>query len=197
MFLPLFLLVGIALLIGSFTLAALALPSRADVDDIAQAKAKEHGLKRLMNQTAIDMLQPGDVLVVDLFGNKADGTIVGDNLFYYVMQATRGAGLVVDGSVRELRVRSVRMHQGRPLLAFENIDDADSAQSLTGARLTIARADAALAREADAKRLAADAEAQAAAERERAAAAEAAAAAVKMEADSRVAAADARAAAPG
>ena len=28
------------------------------------------------------MLQPGDVLVVDLFGKKVNGTIVGDNLFY-------------------------------------------------------------------------------------------------------------------
>src|SRR5207302_6234029 len=64
--------------------------------------AKEHGLARLMNQTAIDMLQPGDVLVVDLFGKKVNGTIVGDNLFYYVNKATHGGGLVVDGSVRDL-----------------------------------------------------------------------------------------------
>src|SRR5499427_343723 len=78
------------------------MPLRADVDDVAQAKAKTHGLPRLMNQTAIDMLQPGDVLVVDLFGKKVDGTIVGDNLFYYVMKATKGGGLVVDGSIRDL-----------------------------------------------------------------------------------------------
>lgn len=78
------------------------MPLRADVDDVAQAKAKAHGVERLMNQTAIDMLQPGDVLVVDLFGKKVNGTIVGDNLFYYVMVATHGGGLVVDGSVRDL-----------------------------------------------------------------------------------------------
>jgi 4-hydroxy-4-methyl-2-oxoglutarate aldolase len=78
------------------------MPSRADVDGVAQAKAEQHGLKRLMNQTAIDMLQPGDVLIVDLFGKKVNGTIVGDNLFFYVMKATHGAGLVVDGSVRDL-----------------------------------------------------------------------------------------------
>src|SRR5205807_8280125 len=30
------------------------------------------------------------------------GTIVGDNLFYYVMKATRGTGLVVDGAIRDL-----------------------------------------------------------------------------------------------
>lgn len=78
------------------------MPLRADVDEVAKGKAREHGLQRLTNQTAIDMLQPGDVLVVDLFGKKADGTIVGDNLFYYVMKATKGGGLVVDGSIRDL-----------------------------------------------------------------------------------------------
>jgi len=78
------------------------MPVREDVDDIAQAKAKAHGLPRLMNQTAIDMLQPGDVLIVDLFGKKVGGTIVGDNLFFYVKEATKSGGLVVDGSVRDL-----------------------------------------------------------------------------------------------
>ncbi len=78
------------------------MPERGDVDEVTEAKAKEHGLSRLTNQTAIDMLQPGDVLVVDLFGKKVNGTIVGDNLFYYVMKATQGGGLVVDGSIRDL-----------------------------------------------------------------------------------------------
>jgi 4-hydroxy-4-methyl-2-oxoglutarate aldolase len=78
------------------------MPLRADVDDVAQVKARQAGLKHLFNQTAIDMLQPGDVLVVDLFGKKVNGTIVGDNLFFYVNQATHGGGLVVDGSVRDL-----------------------------------------------------------------------------------------------
>jgi 4-hydroxy-4-methyl-2-oxoglutarate aldolase len=78
------------------------MPRRADVEDVAEAKAKERGLPRLTNQAAIDMLQPGDVLVVDLFGKKVDGTIVGDNLFYYVMKATKSGGLVVDGSIRDL-----------------------------------------------------------------------------------------------
>jgi len=78
------------------------MPLRKDVDQVAQQKAKERGLPRLMNQTAIDMLQPGDVLVVDILGKKVDGTIVGDNLFYYVMKATKGGGLVVDGSIRDL-----------------------------------------------------------------------------------------------
>jgi len=78
------------------------MPVREDVHDVAEAKARQRGIPRLMNQTAIDMLQPGDVLVVDLFGKKVNGTIVGDNLFYYVMKATHGGGLVVDGSIRDL-----------------------------------------------------------------------------------------------
>src|SRR5947209_5636664 len=78
------------------------MPVRKDVDTVAQAKAKQSLGTRLFNQTAIDMLQPGDVLVVDLFGKKMGGTIVGDNLFFYVNQATHGGGLVVDGSVRDL-----------------------------------------------------------------------------------------------
>jgi 4-hydroxy-4-methyl-2-oxoglutarate aldolase len=78
------------------------MPLRADVEEISKRKAKQHGWDGLTNQTAIDMLQPGDVLVVDMFGKKVDGTIVGDNLFYYVMKATQGGGLVVDGSIRDL-----------------------------------------------------------------------------------------------
>jgi 4-hydroxy-4-methyl-2-oxoglutarate aldolase len=78
------------------------MPLRSDLDDVAESKAKAMGIPRLTNQTAIDMLQPGDVLVVDMFGKKVNGTIVGDNLFYYVMKATKGGGLVVDGSIRDL-----------------------------------------------------------------------------------------------
>jgi 4-hydroxy-4-methyl-2-oxoglutarate aldolase len=78
------------------------MPVRPDVDEVLQANAKKAGLPRLSNQFAIDMLQPGDVLVVDLFGKKEGGTIVGDNLFYYVMQATKNGGIVLDGSIRDL-----------------------------------------------------------------------------------------------
>jgi 4-hydroxy-4-methyl-2-oxoglutarate aldolase len=78
------------------------MPVRPDVDSVIQSKAQAAGLGRMYNQTAIDMLQPGDVLVVDLFGLGEGGTIVGDNLFYYIMKATKGAGLVVDGAVRDL-----------------------------------------------------------------------------------------------
>ena len=78
------------------------MPARPDVETVMNGKSREKGGPALNNQYAIDMLQPGDVLVVDLFGKKDGGTIVGDNLFYYVMKATHGGGLVVDGAIRDL-----------------------------------------------------------------------------------------------
>src|SRR6266516_6048635 len=78
------------------------MPLRPDLDSVINAKAQAAGLGRMYNQTAIDMLQAGDVLVVDLFGQGEGGTIVGDNLFYYIMKATKSAGLVVDGAIRDV-----------------------------------------------------------------------------------------------
>lgn len=72
------------------------MPARPDLDAVVNAKG------RITNQTAIDMVQPGDVLVVDLFGKGVDGTIVGDNLFYYLMKVAKANGLVVDGAIRDL-----------------------------------------------------------------------------------------------
>jgi regulator of RNase E activity RraA len=72
------------------------MPARPDLDAVVNAKG------RVTNQTAIDMLQPGDVLVVDLYGKGVDGTVVGDNLFYYMARTAKCAGLVVDGSIRDL-----------------------------------------------------------------------------------------------
>jgi 4-hydroxy-4-methyl-2-oxoglutarate aldolase len=78
------------------------MPTRPDVETVMTAKAREKGARVLNNQYALDMLQPGDVLIVDLFGKKEGGTIVGDNLFYYVMKATKGGGMIVDGAIRDL-----------------------------------------------------------------------------------------------
>jgi regulator of RNase E activity RraA len=78
------------------------MPNRADLDSVITAKLRDRGIPTLNNQFVIDMLQPGDVLVVDLYGKHEGGTIVGDNLFYYIMKATKGGGLVVDGSFRDL-----------------------------------------------------------------------------------------------
>ena len=78
------------------------MPSRADLDSTLNQWQTAKGQGRLYNQYAIDMLQNGDVMVVDLFGKVTDGTIVGDNLFYYIMKTTKTGGLVVDGAVRDL-----------------------------------------------------------------------------------------------
>jgi len=74
------------------------MPTRPDVAEAAQKLAEENGIGRLRNQTAIDLLQSGDVAVVDLFGKVEGGTFVGDKLAYYVNKTT-GTGLVVDGAL--------------------------------------------------------------------------------------------------
>lgn len=78
------------------------MPARPDLDAVVNDKARAKGIDHLRTQTVIDMLQPGDVLVVDIYGKQEGGTIVGDNLFHYIMRATKGGGLVVDGSIRDL-----------------------------------------------------------------------------------------------
>jgi 4-hydroxy-4-methyl-2-oxoglutarate aldolase len=78
------------------------MPMRPDVAGVIADKAEKAGLPRPSNQSAIDQLQPGDVLVVDLFGKEEGGTVVGDNLYYYVMKATDSAGVVIDGAVRDM-----------------------------------------------------------------------------------------------
>ena len=78
------------------------MPVRPDLEGVINDRSKAAGLPRMYNQTAIDMLQTGDVLVVDLFGQQEGGTIVGDNLFYYIMKTTKNGGLVVDGAIRDL-----------------------------------------------------------------------------------------------
>jgi hypothetical protein len=47
----------------AFTLAFM--PARPDLDAVVNAKARAKGIDRLGNQTAIDMLQPGDVVIGD------------------------------------------------------------------------------------------------------------------------------------
>lgn len=77
------------------------MPERPDVSGPSEAKAVAKGLGHNANQRVIDTLQPGDVLVVDLFGKIEYGTMVGDNLATAIYGATK-TGLVVDGAVRDL-----------------------------------------------------------------------------------------------
>ena len=77
------------------------MPTRPDIMGALTANATKAGIVSYTHQYALDQLQPGDVFVADVFGKGAEGTIVGDNLFYYVHKATRSGGIVVDGSVRD------------------------------------------------------------------------------------------------
>jgi regulator of RNase E activity RraA len=77
------------------------MPVRPDVNDVIEADAKAAGLGRNNNQRVIDQLQPGDVLVVDLFGKIEEGTFAGDNLATAIHAAT-GNGFIIDGAVRDL-----------------------------------------------------------------------------------------------
>ena len=77
------------------------IPSRPDMADVVQTDAKARGLSRLSHQTAIDLLQKGDVFVVDAFGDLNVGGIIGDNLAYYIWKTT-GVGFVIDGAIRDI-----------------------------------------------------------------------------------------------
>lgn len=83
-------------------LTAQFMPVRKDVDDIIEAEAEEREGKSIRNnQRVINRLQPGDVLVVDLFGKVEKGTFVGDNLAAAVFAASEN-GFVIDGGARDL-----------------------------------------------------------------------------------------------
>ena len=75
------------------------LPTRPDVADVDVAERKAKGLGSLTHQTALDMLQPGDVYVVDASGASFGG-VIGDNLAYYIWKMA--AGFVIDGAIRDL-----------------------------------------------------------------------------------------------
>lgn len=78
------------------------MPIRQEIAAVDQAEWKQKGNPLALNhQTAIDMLQPGDVLVADLGGNLDAGGIIGDNLAYYIWKKT-GTGFVIDGAIRDL-----------------------------------------------------------------------------------------------
>ncbi len=80
---------------------AVFMPIRPDVNGVIEEDAKTRGLGKNNNQRVIDALQPGDVLIVDLFGKVEGGTFAGDNLAAAIHGAT-GNGFVIDGGVRDL-----------------------------------------------------------------------------------------------
>ncbi|MGH9469383.1 MAG: RraA family protein, partial [Terriglobia bacterium] len=85
---------------------AVFMPYRPDVDSVIRANGtKEGNTTRGENSWIINTLQPGDVMVVNLFGKIQDGTIIGSNLGTSVATKERSAlpidGLIVDGSIRD------------------------------------------------------------------------------------------------
>jgi 4-hydroxy-4-methyl-2-oxoglutarate aldolase len=72
------------------------MPARGDIAEVDEADAKAKGSSPARNQTAIDQLEPGDVIVADVFG--ANWNFVGNKLAHYIQTTTRN-GMIVDGGV--------------------------------------------------------------------------------------------------
>ncbi|HEY1676157.1 MAG TPA: RraA family protein [Candidatus Sulfotelmatobacter sp.] len=80
---------------------AVFMPFRPDVDSVIRANGKKENRIGDENSWIIDILQPGDVLVVDLFGKIRYGTIIGDNLATAIYSKSHN-GLIVNGAVRDV-----------------------------------------------------------------------------------------------
>ena len=80
---------------------AVFMPQRPDVDSVIRANGKKENRIGDENSWIIDILQPGDVLVVDLFGKIRYGTIIGDNLATAIFAKSHN-GLVVNGAIRDV-----------------------------------------------------------------------------------------------
>jgi len=92
------------------------MPIRADIADVDAAEWKAQGNQRPRDhQNAIDLLQPGDVFVVDVFGSVAAGGIIGDNLAYYIMKTPRpgSSSMAPSATWKASRPSIWRLLQGR------------------------------------------------------------------------------------
>jgi len=79
---------------------AVFMPVRPDVNAVINEHGKAEKRVGAQNSWIIDILQPGDILVADLFGKVKDGTLIGDNLGTSVYTKSH-TGLIVDGAVRD------------------------------------------------------------------------------------------------
>lgn len=77
------------------------LPRRPDVAAVLDADAKAQNMAKEPNQKVIDILERGDVPVIDLMGAAVGHTFGGDNLHAAIFGRT-GTGAVVDGVVRDI-----------------------------------------------------------------------------------------------
>lgn len=77
-------------------------PHRPDFHKAIQETgvAEGRGSSGGQNAWVINLLETGDVMVVDIFGKIKDGTVVGDNLGTAVRTRTR-AGAVINGGIRD------------------------------------------------------------------------------------------------
>lgn len=80
---------------------AVFMPHRPDFDNVVRANGKTEGRIGAENSWVIDILKPGDVLVVDLFGKIQEGTMIGDNLGTAIFTKSHN-GLIVNGAVRDV-----------------------------------------------------------------------------------------------
>jgi 4-hydroxy-4-methyl-2-oxoglutarate aldolase len=77
-------------------------PYRPDFHALVEESGKEQGRIGGQNSWVIDTLEPGDVMVVDMFGKIKDGTFVGDNLSTSLRTRTK-AGAVIEGGIRDFQ----------------------------------------------------------------------------------------------
>lgn len=78
-------------------------PKRADLDAavLRFGESREGFFGDQENAWVVDMLQPGDIMVADIFGKVCEGTVIGDNLGTAIAART-GVGAIIDGGVRDL-----------------------------------------------------------------------------------------------
>lgn len=87
-------------LVGRAVTAAFV-PIRPDLNEVVESVGLSEGRSGGQNTWVIDSLEPGDVLVVDLFGKVEDGTFIGDNLAT-AARARTGTGMVINGGIRDM-----------------------------------------------------------------------------------------------
>lgn len=104
---------------------AVFMPRRPDVDAVIRANGKKENRIGDENSWIIDILKPGDVLVVDLFGKIRYGTIIGDNLATAIYSKSHN-GLIVNGAIRDVtgieQIRGFQVYtRGMDPSALQNV----------------------------------------------------------------------------
>jgi len=81
---------------------AMMVPKRPDLHDLVEEKGRAEKRVGGQNSWVIDVLERGDVMVVDMYGKVKEGTFVGDNLSTSLRARTK-AGAVIDGGIRDFQ----------------------------------------------------------------------------------------------